>query len=478
MSFEDPEKRESLDHGDDVVRPSGERRKSSMSRRKNSAYEDPFARKESVDEGEIQDAEIDYQSLEWCLGILSLPSVLARIGLVPGLILIVGLGIIATYTGWVIGQFRMKYPWVVSFADAGEILFKPLKMGAIGREFFGGAQTIFLIFTMASHILTWTICLNTVTDSATCTVVWAVVGLVVFFIFDLPRTLRNVSWMSIASFISIFSAVLISMIAIGIQKPRGNTRLATTTVLPFTDAFVSVSNIVFAYAGHSCFFGFLAEMKNPAKDWTKALIFLQMWDISLYIIAATVIYVFAGPNVDSPALGSAGPIVRKVAWGIAIPTVGIDQRRVTSKANNHQIIIAGIIYGHVAAKYIFVRCFRGTIHMNRRTKTSTLAWTGITLTIWVIAWIIAESIPNFNDLLGLISALFASHFTYTLSGVFGLFLNHGHWFDSPKQIVLFCINWFVIAIGATVCVAGLYSSGTAIAADGGNGSWTCASNAQ
>lgn len=35
------------------------------------------------------------------LGILSLPSVLARIGLVPGLILLVGLGIIATYTGWV-----------------------------------------------------------------------------------------------------------------------------------------------------------------------------------------------------------------------------------------------------------------------------------------------------------------------------------------------------------------------------------------
>jgi amino acid permease len=130
--------------------------------------------------------------------------------------------------------------------------------------------------------------------------------------------------MSIASFISIFSAVLISMIAIGIQKPRGNTPLAVTTVLPFTDAFVSVSNIVFAYAGHSCFFGFLAEMKNPAKDWTKALIFLQVWDISLYIIAATVIYVFAGPDVTSPALGSAGPVIRKVAWGIAIPTVSRD----------------------------------------------------------------------------------------------------------------------------------------------------------
>ncbi|KAH0357331.1 amino acid transporter, partial [Aureobasidium melanogenum] len=454
MSFEDPEKKESLDHGDDDIRPETGR--------------------QSVDEGDVQDAEIDYQSMEWwqaamimiaetiSLGILSLPSVLARIGLVPGLILLVGLGIIATYTGWVIGQFRMKYPWVVSFADAGEILFKPLKMGAIGREVFGAAQTIFLIFTMASHILTWTICLNTITNSATCTVVWAVVGLVLFFLFDLPRTLKNVSFMSIASFISIFSAVMISMIAIGIHKPRGNTPLAATTVLPFTDAFVSVSNIIFAYAGHSCFFGFLAEMKNPAKDWTKALIFLQMWDIGLYIIAATVIYVYAGPDVKSPALGSAGPIIKKVAWGIAIPT----------------IIIAGVIYGHVAAKYIFVRCFRGTKHMTKRTKTSTLAWTGITLTIWVIAWVIAESIPNFNDLLSLISALFASHFTYTLSGVFGLFLNYGHWFDNWKQITQFIANWGVIAIGATVCVAGLYSSGTAIAADGGNGSWTCKSNAQ
>lgn len=65
MSFEDPEKKESSDHGDDISRPDTGRRRSSMSRRKNSAYEDPFSRKEDVDEGEMQDAEIDYQSMEW-----------------------------------------------------------------------------------------------------------------------------------------------------------------------------------------------------------------------------------------------------------------------------------------------------------------------------------------------------------------------------------------------------------------------------
>lgn len=37
------------------------------------------------------------------LGILSLPSVLAEIGMVGGAILILGMGAIATYSGYVIG---------------------------------------------------------------------------------------------------------------------------------------------------------------------------------------------------------------------------------------------------------------------------------------------------------------------------------------------------------------------------------------
>lgn len=48
------------------------------------------------------------------LGILSLPSVLATIGMAPGAILILSLGIVATYSGYVIGQFKMAHPWVSS----------------------------------------------------------------------------------------------------------------------------------------------------------------------------------------------------------------------------------------------------------------------------------------------------------------------------------------------------------------------------
>jgi hypothetical protein len=74
----------------------------------------------------------------------------------------------------------------------------------------------------------------------------------------------------------------------------------------------------------------------------------------------------------------------------------------------HQIIIAGVINAHVAAKFVYVRMFRGTRHMSQRTWLSVGTWIAITLTMWVIAWIIAESIPVFEDLLALISSLFAS----------------------------------------------------------------------
>lgn len=64
----------------------------------------------------------------------------------------------------------------------------------------------------------------------------------------------------------------------------------------------------------------MAELKD-ARDFPKALIMLQSIDVSLYIVAAVVIYRYAGPDVASPALGSAGPVLSKVAYGIALPTV-------------------------------------------------------------------------------------------------------------------------------------------------------------
>ena len=98
----------------------------------------------------------------------------------------------ATYTGYVIGQFKWRYPHIQSMADAGEVL-----MGGFGRELFGIGQFLLIIFVSASHLLTFTVAMNSITEHGTCTIVFGVVGLVLSFFLCLPRTLSNVSWLSL-----------------------------------------------------------------------------------------------------------------------------------------------------------------------------------------------------------------------------------------------------------------------------------------
>ena len=164
-----------------------------------------------------------------------------------GIILIAGLGILATYTGYVIGQFKLAYPHVHNMADAGEVL-----AGRIGREIFGGAQILFLVFVMGSHILTFSIMMNTVTSHGTCTIVFGVVGLLVCLVCTMPRTLHKVSYMAIVSFISITAAVVVTMIGVGVERP-GNGKVDVTEKSTFSAAFLAVTNIIFAYSGKTSF---------------------------------------------------------------------------------------------------------------------------------------------------------------------------------------------------------------------------------
>ncbi|CAI7659262.1 unnamed protein product [Penicillium palitans] len=425
----------------------------------NPQYQDAFGNEEG--------AEVKYKTMKWwqtgmfmiaesvSLGVLSLPKTLAQLGLAPALVLIIGLGILATYTGYTIYQFRSRYPHIQNLADAGEVLF-----GAFGRELFGLGQLLFSIFIMGSHILTFSVMMNTVTEHGTCTMVFTAVGFIICFVCSLPRTMKNMTYISCLSFASIVTAVIITMVAVGVQN-QGGQNLKATIDTDLVQAFSAVTNIVFAYCAHVAFFGLIAEMEEP-RDFPKALIMLQTFEIIFYTVAAVVIYYYVGQEVTSPALGSAGPILKKVAYGIAIPT----------------IIGAGVVNGHIGLKYIYVRLFRGTDRMHKRDLLAVGSWVGIALACWVIAWIIADAIPVFSDLLSLISSLFASWFSYGLGGVYWLHINKGKWFSSPRKIALTIVNVCIILIGGCMCGLGLYVSGKAIHDDASDNSFSCASNAE
>ncbi|RJE21869.1 hypothetical protein PHISCL_05787 [Aspergillus sclerotialis] len=411
--------------------------------------------------GNEEFAEVKYKVLKWwqcsllmiaetiSLGILSLPAGVAGLGLVPAVIILVGLGILATYTAYVIGQFKWRYPHISNMSDAGEVL-----MGWFGRELLFTGQMLYLVFIMGSHILIFSQALNSISSHGTCTIVFGIIGLIISFIFSLPRTLAGMTWLSLASFISIVAAVLTTMIAVGIQNKGAAVKATVDTDL--VTGFVSVSNIVFS---HSTFFAMIAELRNP-RDFPRVVVTLQTVDISIYIVTAVVIYYYAGDSVASPALGSAGPLASRIAYGVALPT----------------IVISGVVYGHVAFKAIYVRIFAHTDRIHKQDFVAVSSWIGIALSLWIIAWIIASAIPVFSNLLSLMSALFGSWFTYGLPAIFWLYMNRSHWFSSPKKVALTLVNTLALCVGIIVCGLGLYTSGKAIHDQPGGKTFSCANN--
>ncbi|KAL1628021.1 hypothetical protein SLS56_006062 [Neofusicoccum ribis] len=416
---------------------------------------------------EDENAEIKYRTMEWwhagllmvaeniSLGILSLPQAVAHLGLFPGIFLIVVFGLFSTYSGYVIGQFYLKYPSTHTFADAAYLMGGP-----IAKEIMGIAQCLILIFIQAAHVLSFSIAMNALTDHGTCSIVFGFVGFAVCLILSLKRQLEKVSYLSMISCLSITICIVVAMIGIGISKPDPAHIVAVNHDSDLKTGILAALQIILAYAGHVAFFTFCSELKRP-EDFPKSLAFMQIIATTFYVIVGAVIYYYAGPTVLSPALGSASPIVAKVAFGLALPT----------------IVIAGVVCGHVCCKYVWVRLWRhnpGRMHEKRGLPL--LSWIGICAASWLVAWIIAEAIPSFSLLLGLISALFCSWFSFGFTGGLWLWMNRGRWTESWRKVLLALLNAYVLCQGAAICALGLYASGSALADGDGGTAFSCADN--
>lgn len=84
----------------------------------------------------------------------------------------------------------------------------------------------------------------------------------------------------------------------------------------------AISSIVFAYSGTAAYFPIAAEMKRP-NDYYKAMYACQLVVYCVYLIVGTVVYIYCGSYVASPALGSAGPMLEMVCFGIALSGLGV-----------------------------------------------------------------------------------------------------------------------------------------------------------
>ncbi|KAJ6500588.1 transmembrane amino acid transporter protein-domain-containing protein [Mycena sanguinolenta] len=427
--------------------------------------------------------EIQYRTCSWqktaallfseyiCLAILSFPWSYSVLGMVPGVILTIVVAASVQYTSLIVWKFCLKHPEVRDVCDIGRILFG-------GSEWaYNFTAVMFILnntFIQGLHCLVGAKLLNTLSDSALCTIGFSAITSLLCFVVSLPRTLNQLSGLGTFSAITMGIAVLLAIIFAGIQsEPFGfiageppivtKVPVAGTTFVAGMSAFLNIS---YTLIGQITIPSFIAEMKEP-RDFPKALWAVTICEVVVFTLCGAIMYHYVGNQyITAPAFGSLQPPYKKIAFSFAIPT----------------IVYLGSLYSSVSARFIFFRLFRNSRHLHSNTVVGWSSWAAIIAVTWIMAFIIAEIIPFFSDMLSLMSSLFDGWFGFIYWGMAYLILypSETRW-KGPWRSFETLVNYFLIALGFFILVGGTYVSIQSIIdsynASQVGGVFTCVSNA-
>lgn len=202
------------------------------------------------------------------------------------------------------------------------------------------------IFVAGSGMLGVSIALNALSTHGACTAIFVAVAAVAGGGFASIRTLGRLSWLAWIGLVCILTArtsptpphpmprpdpyshrkVFTMTIAVGVQGRPADAPVTGEWVSDyklvgnptFAEAVRAVSSLIFAYAGTPAFFNIVSEMRDP-RLYTRSLMICQGGVTVTYIVIGVVVYYFCGSYVASPALGSAGPTMKKASYGLALP---------------------------------------------------------------------------------------------------------------------------------------------------------------
>ena len=433
-----------------------------------------------------ENGEVDFRGVSWQgaailvtklqigLGVLSLPSTFHILGFFPGLLCFLVLAFICTVAGYICGNARQYYPHMHSIGDAAELLF-----GKAAREIVGLIYYIYVALVAGAGMLTVSVSLNALSNHATCTMVFLTVACVISLVVGTGfKSLEKVSWVSWVGVAGIIVSVWITAIACLAQDrpaaaPSNLPVDLDIRVFPkttFSNAMAAIANQLFAVGGSGIFFTISAEMKHPHL-FTRSLLYGQTFIILTNIAISSIVYAKVGQYIASPALGSAGPLIKKIAYGVALPG----------------LLVTAVLYSHTAAKYLFVRILRGTRHLQSNTMLHWVVWIGSMTVTVVFGFIIVGVVPFFDDFLGLVGALFNPVFTNIIPGFMLLFFigrkpvkvlegglssnmdnstSANHWSVDAfraakcgwKNAIAFAFAWFMIITGGLIIVGGTYAT--------------------
>ncbi|EXJ96134.1 hypothetical protein A1O1_01260 [Capronia coronata CBS 617.96] len=398
---------------------------------------------------------VDFRTVTWyhaamiflkiifATGVLSIPTSMYTLGAFPGAMNILGWTVLNAYLAIVQGNFRNRHAGCHSIADMAYLVGGPIVREIVGFLFIAA-----YVICAGSGIIGVSAAFNALSNHSLCTQWFSFIATVIVAIFASVRKFEKIAWLTWVGFISVFTAVMIIVIGVttrdrpAIAPQTGPFDLGYHVIghPNFVAGMTAVSNIFVSSAATAAFLPVISEMKRP-QDYNKAVIVSMSIVTAAYLSFSLVLYKWCGKWVATPSLGSAGPMLKKVGYGIGI--IGL--------------AVSACLYVHIGAKYMFVRMLRNTRHLQSNSAIHWGTWLFCTIAISIAGFLIASGVPIFSYLLGLAGTFCFAPVAISLPGWLWCYDHPDYWRGSLWQKTMYALHVLLILIGIFVTIGGTYA---------------------
>ncbi|KIV85983.1 hypothetical protein PV11_01628 [Exophiala sideris] len=403
----------------------------------------------------IGEGVVDFRKVPWyhaamiflkiifATGVLSIPTAMYTLGAFAGAINIIAWTLLNAYCAIIQGNFRNSHAGCHSIADMAQLVGGPIVKEVVGFLFIAA-----YVICAGSGILGVSAALNALSNHAICTQWFSFIATIIVIIFASVRKFEKIAWLTWVGFTSVFVAVMVIVVGVtqrdrpAIAPQTGPFDLGYNVIAnpTFVAGMTAVAAIFVSSAATAAFLPVISEMKKP-RDYNKAVYVSMGIVTSAYLAFSLVVYKWCGKWVATPSLGSAGPTLKKVAYGIGI--VGL--------------AVSACLYVHIGAKYLFVRILRNTRHLQDNSLVHWGTWFACTIGVSVAGFLISSGVPIFNYLLGLAGTLCFAPVAISLPGWLWCYDHPQYWRGTFLQKTLYAFHVFLIVLGIFVTVGGTYA---------------------
>jgi len=309
-----------------------------------------------------------------------------------------------------------------------------------------------LFFIMSSYLLVFAFALQDIFyEAGLCQTTSSAIAMAILVIPSQIRTLHGVSFIGIFSTMAI---IIVIGMSIGELFDEGVIKNIETQNIPkklaFLDCLSSLSAFVFGSGGQLIYLEMIAEMKKP-EDFPKSFIAGNLVMLFVYVFVMVVTYHFKGQDTpDALSYVFENGVKKRIA------NIFLALHVLVSYTLMQQVVSRQC---HVIYARYFLRHSSIVNHISPSSKhfaSSTIQWFVLTITFVVLAFIMANLVPFFQELVSLIGSLTLAPICYILPCLYYLkcATMRGFKLAIHEQITI----WGLILFGLLLLTAGTYSN--------------------